>query len=548
MGQVITNDAKGTNIVKMHEKLKAERSNWDRHWDEVCRFVIPRKDNVYGQHVAGDKVTNTLFDTSAIQANDDLASALHGMLTNPSIVWFGLGTGNKEIDSIDTVKKWLFDSTLKTIKIMNDSNFQTEIHEVYLDLGSIGTGCIRIEEDEEDIVRYYSEPIYDVILKENSKGKVDFVSREYEYDGRQVMQEFSGDMDSEVESFIQDSLKADPSKKFKIIHQVKKRSVADMEKGFGNTSFPIASIHVLKCNGMILRESGFETFPFATPRFSKINVETYGRSPAMKSLADIKMINSMKKVTIQGAQLAIAPPLQVPDNGFLTPVQVKPFGTNYYRSGSRDRIEPLFTGAQPQLGEALIEMVQASISKHFMLDKLITPLQDRMTATETLQRRDESLRFLGPNLGRMDVELLKPIIDRTFAIGLKRGVYDDMPVELSDYLDSQGGSMDLVIKYRSTIAQAQLITQSENIVRAVNSTAFVVGSQPEVMDNIDGDKLLRNNFEMYNADPSVLRDSKEVKRIREARQQAQQAQIEQQNAQQNAETVKTLGEANGQEG
>ena len=539
---------KGVQIVKLHEQLKNDRTTWDQHWDEVATYVVPRKDNVYGQAVAGSKRTNNLFDTTAIQANDDLASALHGMMTNPSIIWFSLATGEKKIDTNENVRKWLFDSTIKTIQTMNQSNFQTEIHEVYLDLGSIGTASIRTEADPDTIVRYYSEPVYEVVLRENNRGIIDFISREYEYDGRQIMQEFDTDMDEEIKKFIQDQLKANPNTKFKIIQQVATRSAGEMEGQIGNKAFPISSNHVLKMNGMMLRESGFEVWPYATPRWSKINVETYGRSPAMKALADIKMANSMKKVTIQGAQLAIAPPLQVPDNGFLAPLQVKPFGTNYYRAGSKDRIEPLFTGGNPQLGEAMLELVHNSIKKHYLTDKLVTPQLDRMTATEAVQRRDESLRFLGPQLGRMDTELLKPIIDRTFHLCMKAGIYDEMPAELTEYIESKAGKVDLSIVYRSTIAQAQLITQSENVVRAINSTSFVVGSQPEVMDLIDGDALLKQNFETYNVDPSIMRSGKEVKALRQQRAEAAQAAQEAEQTAQEAQTVKTLGEADGQEG
>jgi len=543
MSQVVTNDSGGMALVKLHNQLKNDRTTWDSHWDQVARYVVPRKDNVYGQHTKGEKVTNTLFDTEAIAANDDLAAALHGMLTNPSIIWFGLSTGDAKLDEDEKVAKWLFDSTLKTIKAMNQSNFQTEIHEVYLDLGSIGTASLRIEADEETGVRYYSEPIYELVLRENNRGIIDFVSREYEFDGRQVMQEFEESMDKDTLGWIQDEIRSNPNKKFSIIHQVAKRSAAEMKGEIGNKAFPIASTHVLKENGKYLRKSGFEVWPYATPRWSKINVETYGRSPAMKTLADIKMANAMKKVTIQGAQLAIAPPMQIPDNGFLTPPQIKPFGVNYYRSGSKDRMEPLFTGGNPQVGLDILEQVHNMIKKHFMLDKLVTPLQDRMTATETLQRRDEQIRFMGPQLGRMDTELLKPTINRTVHVLGQAGIYDEMPDKLQEFVDAKGGDFDLEIEYRSTIAQAQLITQSENVVRAINSTAFVVGSQPEVMDLIDGDKLLRRNFKIYNVSPDLMRSESDVKKIREQRQQqiAQQQQAESQN--QEADTIKKLEEA-----
>ncbi len=542
MAQVIQPSSnEGKRVVETHTKLHAARTTWDAHWDEIAKYVIPRKDNVYGQHVKGEKEGNTLFDTTAIKANDDLGSALHGMLTNPSIQWFGMATGVKELDTDEDVRSWLFDASQTTINVMNQSNFQTEIHEVYQDLGSIGTASFRIEEDEDEVVRYYSEPVYEVVLRENAKGIIDHVSREYSFDGRQVMDEFFETMSEDAKKLVEDKMKADPSYKFCIIQEVSKRTRYEMSKGVGAGSFPVKSIHVLKESGMVLRESGFQEWPYATPRWSKINVETYGRSPAMKALADIKMSNAYKKVIIQGSQLAIAPPLQVPDNGIMSPLQIKPFGTTYYRSGSKDRIEPLFTGANPQLGEELLNQIQNSIREHYLTDKLMTIQSDRMTATEVLQRRDEQLRFLGPQLGRLDKELLKPIVDRTFAICSRAGKFREMPAKLKEYIDANGGNLELLIKYRSSIAQAQLITQSENIVRAINATAFVVGSQPEVMDNIDGDKLLKHNMEIHSVSPDILRPEAEVKKLREARAQQQQAMMQQQQANTEADTVQKLG-------
>ena len=44
----------------------------------------------------------------------------------------------------------------------------------------------------------------------------------------------------------------------------------------------------------------------------------------------------------------------------------------------------------------------------------------QMTATEVIQRNEEKMRLLGPVLGRLQSELLKPLIDRVFAILLKK--------------------------------------------------------------------------------------------------------------------------------
>ena len=122
----MSTDTVAQKVIKRYGTLKAQRINWESHWDEVAKYVIPRKDNVYGQATPGEKRANRLFDSSAIRANDDLASNLHGMLTNPATVWFGLSTGDKELDKKPEVLKWLHRSTLQMIQTLNNSNFQTE--------------------------------------------------------------------------------------------------------------------------------------------------------------------------------------------------------------------------------------------------------------------------------------------------------------------------------------------------------------------------------------------------------------------------------------
>lgn len=525
-------------VIKKYERLAGERVNWTSHWDEIAKYIVPRKDDVYGQLTPGQKVHNHLFDNESIKANDDLAAALHGLLTSPNDIWFGLGTGDNVLDLNDSVNKWLARSSERMIEVINDSNFQTEIHEVYTDLPSIGTTTLRVEEDDDDIVRFYTQTIYDVQVEENNKGDIDTVLRKWCWGPRQIIQEYEKTMKLKD---IKDLEKAG-DKKFDIIHEVSPRPRSMMKRGKGSKAMPWRSIHVLKDTGLILRESGFEEFPYAVPRWTKINKEKFGRSCGMKVLSDIKMINSMKKVNIQGAQMRMAPPLQSPDNGFLGPLQVKPFGVNYYRAGSKDRIEPLFTGQDASFGLDYLEYIKTSIKEGFFIDKLRLIESDRMTATEVIQRRDEQFRLLGPILGRLHRELLKPIIDRVFGIMYRRDMFDPMPEELMNALE-RNGKVKLKIQYKSPIAMAQKSIKAENFVRAVSSSSQVIEMQPEVMDNIDGDKVLRNNMKTFGVNPEVLRTEKEVKAIREQRQAALDQQAQDQSAVAQSEAIKNVGDA-----
>ena len=126
----MSND-KAQKIVKLYDKLQANRVNWDSHWKDIAEFVMPNKDNVYlYDRAPGEKKFNDLYDSTAIHANELLASALHSMLSNPSNIFFGLTTGNTALDKNDEVRKWLQECVRRMHQVLNNSNFQTEIHEL----------------------------------------------------------------------------------------------------------------------------------------------------------------------------------------------------------------------------------------------------------------------------------------------------------------------------------------------------------------------------------------------------------------------------------
>ena len=100
-------EKKAQELIKKFDKSKSNRVNWDRYWKEISEYFIPRKSDVYGAHVSGQKKEQYLYDSTSVHAAELLASALHGMLTNPSLTWFGLTTGDEKLDSQKRVKEWL---------------------------------------------------------------------------------------------------------------------------------------------------------------------------------------------------------------------------------------------------------------------------------------------------------------------------------------------------------------------------------------------------------------------------------------------------------
>jgi hypothetical protein len=196
---------------------------------------------------------------------------------------------------------------------------------------------------------------------------------------------------------------------------------------------PFASIYLDPAEKMIIGESGYDEFPYCVPRFLKASFEIgYGRSPAMTALPDTKMVNKMSEVVIRASQLQIHPPLMVPDDGFMLPVRTTPGGLNFYRSGTRDRIEPLNIGANNPLGEMQLEQRRQAIRAAFYVDQLILGTGPQMTATEVVQRTEEKMRLLGPLTGRLSQELLQPLISRVYSILARQKAYRPAPDFMQD--------------------------------------------------------------------------------------------------------------------
>jgi len=331
-------------LIKRYNKTKGSRANWDAHWQEISNYVLPKKDDVYTKqsNVGGEKKNKTqkLYDATAIHSNELLASALHGMLTNPSVQWFELSTGIPELDDVHEIRLWLQRAALKIHQVLNNSNFQTEIHEVYLDISSFGTGLMRIEEDDKLHVRFQSRPIFEAYIIENRKGMIDTIFREFNLTHREMLKEYGEEAFTEMQlSFI----KRDLDKEELIVHAVCPRDDYEIAELKGPKGMAFGSYYIWDKEACILKESGFEEFPYIVPRWTKISGETYGRSPAMKALPDIKMLNVMMKTIIRAAQKTVDPPLMVPDDGFSLPLRTTPGGTNYYRAGTPDEIKPLAT-------------------------------------------------------------------------------------------------------------------------------------------------------------------------------------------------------------
>lgn len=522
-------DQRAAILMKRFGSLKQYRSNWESHWQEIGDFVAPNKGNITKKRTPGDKNSERIFDGTAQFAAELMASSMHGMLTNSGTPWFSLRYTDDEFETDDVSKEWLERATDVMYVEIGRSNFHEAIHELYSDLVTFGTGVMFVDTDKEGTLRFSTRHISECYVSEDEFGRVDTVFREFKIAARAAVSQFG---EENVSQKILKKSQDDPYDMIELLHIVMPRYERDTVK-IDAKNKPIASIYLDPDSKKIISESGFDEFPYMVPRFRKSSYENgYGRSPAMTALADIKMVNEMSKAVIQAAQLQIHPPLLVPDDGFILPVRTVPGGLNFYRSGTRDRIEPLNIGANNPLGENQLEQRRTAIRAAFYVDQLITGNRPGMTATEVIQKSSEKMRILAPLTGRLQSELLRPLIDRIFNLISRKKGFEVAP-------DTMGGN-EIDIEYVSPLAKAQRQGDIQASLELFQFLAPLMQVDPNVVDYLDVDGLAKHIIKTTGVPASVVRGEDEVASLREAKQAARE---EMAAAQQQAMLAKAAGEA-----
>ena len=507
-------------IINKVGYLKTERANFETHWQEIADYILPRKNDIIDTKYPGVKRNFQVLDNTGMQSCELLAGALHSMLTNPTGYWFELMTGESEIDKRDDARKWFQETTSIMHDVFNQSNFQTEVHETYLDLAGFGTAPLFIADDMENVVNFEARFLKEVFICENNKGLVDEVYREFEWDVKKIIQEFF-DIE-EMKAKMPDRLKkcVEDNKyevKFKIIHAVYPMKMY----GDYNSDFKFCSKYILIDDKFELRKDFYYENPWIVPRWSKASGEVYGRSPGMTALPEVKTVNLMTETMIIGAQKTIDPPIMMPDQGFILPIKTKPGSINYRRSGSRDeRIEPIFDNLRIDFGFPLIESHTKRIREAFFVDQLQLGSGPQMTATEVNQRTEEKMRLLAPMLGRMHFEFLRPLVDRVFGILSRKNLLPAPPRVL------QG--KELKVRYSSAIAKIQRMSEANNIMRVMSAVSPFVQMDQTTLDNFNGDAAIRGIAQMYSFPQDWLNDQDQVEEIRAQRAEQQQKAMEMQ--------------------
>ena len=455
-------------VIDRYQRAKERRTNWESHWQECYDFALPYRDSAVRPTRSGEKKGDKLFDGTAPDAVDQLAASLMSQLTPPWTTWFGFAAGpdasfverrelEAELERTTTVLRSHFDH----------SNIAVEMHQCYLDLVTAGTASLMFEEaapGEPSAFRFTAVPLTQVVLEEGPSGRLDTTFRRSELTAAQLTARFpTARLSDTLLHWSQQNSESGISIVEAVIPDGAGYSyVAVTEPGPVTVDEPI-----------VLAEGRFASSPFINFRWLKAPGEVYGRSPVMKALPDIKTANKVVELVLKNASIAVTGMWQADDDGVINPATIKLTpGTIIPKAVGSAGLTPLEAPGRFDVSELVLEQLRGRIRKALFVDQLGQINGPRMTATEVLERSAEMARVLGATYGRLQSELLTPVITRARAILARRGEIPDLAVD----------DRIVELKYKTPLARYQAQQDVQNTMLWLDSVKTL---GPEAMLAVD---------------------------------------------------------------
>lgn len=533
-------------------KLETKKAMWEDIYRDIAAHMIPIREDIQDTKQDGSRQGSEIYDGSGSFALNTLVKGLYGKMINPALEWLKIRFKMDELNDIPEVREWTQLAAKRLLGSFADSNFYDEMQTWIRDFAGFGTAVLYMEEDlNRGKIDYMTIHTGQVYLEHNFWGVVDTLNRKIRrMQARQILSFFGDDTPDEVRKAVE----TNPFGEWEVIHSVYPREERDPSKR-DNKNMPFESVWILRgqsgssnsrstgnsnahAQPQIIRESGFEDFPYVVAFWEKAGNESYGRCPGMYALADVMGLNLMGKTVLELAEKT-ADPAYIVDVKMEGQPNFMPRGLNWVNDPSEDpRPIPMPGGYPITINE--IDRKEEFINKHFDVEAfLFFASQDRdLTATEVVAREGEKVTLLGPAIGKMS-QALDQIIERALKIEIEAGRIPQPPQVVFDV-----GESDFDIVYMGPLAQAQrALFQSSGINRGIDLIAPMLEVDPNILDIIDWDVAAREQLQAAGFPEAAIRDAQEV----QARRQQRQQQIEQarqlEAAESNARATKDLAKA-----
>ena len=496
--------------MEKFEKAKAIRQHFEDVYDDCYEFTMPMRETFKSKTI-GERRDEKIFDETAVVGVQEFASRLQQGLVPNFARWADYTAGSEIPESErDAINNQLEEITEFVFEILQNSNFAQEVHESFMDL-AVGTGVLYVSEgDAINPITFSAIPLPHVVLDVGPNDNIDHVYRErsVRYSDLHIL--FP---DIELPQELQNSMMASPDQKTKLLEVVCKDYSKLNEDAFLYVCIETATKTVLKSEAL----SGTGSNPYICFRWNTCSGEVYGRGPLFNALSAIKTTNLTVKDILENAAMAIAGIYQMDDDGVINPdtINLVP-GTVIPKAPNSQGLQPIRQAGDLNFTNFILSDMRNNIKKALYNDMLGNPDRTPASATEVAERMADLSRRMGSAFGRLQAEMVQPVLARVVHILKKQG-----RIELPTLNGRQ-----IKVKSISPLAQAQANSDISAIARWLELVGGAFG--PQVVNLlVNSEQTAAHLAKKFGVPDTLIRDVAERQQIVAAAQQMAQQQMQQ---------------------
>lgn len=509
-------------ICKKLAILEGDRSNIERVWELIKKYVANYRNDYYTDATTEGGVDWTarhLFDSTAQVSSQILAYSVHGALTNQSTQWFDFRFRDQELDKDTAAVQWLKRCAKIVYDALQDSNFNIEILEAYLDLVGPGITFLSQEFDEtatktESV--FAALPTQECYFNEDHNGQIYEFFRKRLWTPTEIKSKF-GD---KTPLCIMEMCDAGKTERQEVVFSVFRRANYSAQIPAAPNMRPFGGKYVLvKTKEQMGDELGYYEMPVYVARWGRSPNSKWGYSPSFVAMPDILTLNQLVELILRATEKAVDPATVATERGLLSDLDLSAGGLTMVRD--IEGIKPFESRARFDVSELQREKLISSIRQVYMVDQLQLKDSPAMTATETQVRYELMQRLLGPTAARIKRDLLDPLVERTFRALWRSNRLPTPPDSI------KGSAAELDILYTGPLDRAQKVDAAAATERWLMGISNAAQFDAQALDLVDIDAVVRGQASDLDVPADYIRNNDKVVTMRKQRQQqmAQQQQL-----------------------
>ena len=401
--------------IRKYEKAKGVRQNFVPLFEECYEYALPMRESFFTESI-GRRRDEKIFDETAVVGVQEFASRLQSGLVPNFARWADFTAGSEvpktERDQVNNV---LDEVTDYVFEVIQNSNFAQEVHESFMDL-AVGTGVLAVTEgDSIHPINFSAIPLPHLVLDAGVDDRIDHVYRMRTVKCRDLKIMYPK---ATIPDQINQRMTRDPEMENDILE------VCCKDYTVQNDDASVFYAIDMMSKAVIYQESfrGVGSNPYICFRWSKCAGEIYGRGPLMNALSAIKTTNLTIELILENAQMAISGIYQMEDDGVVNPdtINLVP-GTVIPKAPNSTGLQPVASAGSFDVANLVLSDMRNNIKKALYNDMLGNPDRTPASATEVAERMADLSRRIGSAFGRLQAELVQPVLQRVVYILKKQG-------------------------------------------------------------------------------------------------------------------------------